>query len=185
MVLLIILIMTIFQHCGSCYSVFKFNGRIPSSSSSSPSYATLSSKMVVDLPDQMVFCTSSQQARLSDIHCASVGIYVSRQANLHNPQRRTLKTKEILGLTTGQSIQFWGEMADHGSTQSSGTTQNLSRLMSGHWFKEPFVPETYNPPLKHFPAVGVVGQQMASSWWSSPASPSILVTIHKNEFILV
>ena len=34
---------------------------------------------------------------------------------------------KMSGLTTGRSTQFLGEMADHGSIQYSGTTQNLSK----------------------------------------------------------
>ena len=63
---LILFMLTIVHQRSSSYHVFKFNGSISSPSSSSPSYATLSSKVVVELPEQMVLCTSSQQARLPD-----------------------------------------------------------------------------------------------------------------------
>ena len=105
MVNLILFVLTIFQHRGSSYHVFKFNGSI--SSSSSPSYATLSSKVEVKLPDQMVLCTSSQQARLAD--------YLTLQS-----WEEKCENVKMSGLTTGQSTQFSGEMADHGSILSSG-----------------------------------------------------------------
>ena len=99
---LILFMLTIVHQRSSSYHVFKFNGSI--SSSPSPSYATLSSKVVVELPDQLVVCTSSQQARLADyLKLQASHIWKCQDwqpANLHNSWERwqTMVQSSILAL---------------------------------------------------------------------------------------